>query len=78
MSYPKYVVGNGSRAVFKMFNPNLGVALTYGCEMLKGTVITSENGTTEVPTKMFKQYDDPNYTEEAVSDAFNKGLDLVA
>lgn len=79
MSYPKLVVGNGSRAVFKMFSPTLGFALTSGCEMEKFEIITSEYGTKDVPYELYAKYDnDPEITAELVQARHNLGLRLAS
>lgn len=75
MSYPKYVRGNGSLAVFKMFSPELGFALTNGCDMEAGTIITSERGTTELPFDSGNYYDTfPEWTAKRVFAERNLGI----
>lgn len=66
MSFPKYMIGTGSLAVFKMFSPELGYALTTGCGMPSGTIITSLNGLADVPVEYGAQFDDNEYTAERV------------
>lgn len=73
-TYPRYVVGTGSDAVFKFFNPNLGVALTSGCFMTEGTVVFSEQGMRDFdPDRDYLPAYADTYTEELVENRSNKG-----
>lgn len=64
--YPRYVIGSGSLAVFKFFSPDLGFALTNGCDMEAGTILTSLQGTKPVPFEYGREFDDTDWTAERV------------
>ena len=79
MSYPKYLVGRGSKSIFKFFNSNLGIAITDGCEMIEGQIIKSESGMRSFndSTDVLPEWAD-DYTLDAVASAVNEGRSVYS
>lgn len=64
MAYPQLVLDNNTRAIIKLFSPELGIVLVDGYDVKKGTVLTTVVDHKELPYDIYKRYDNDALDEE--------------